>query len=182
MTTLHLNRLHPTKKRKAQLWGACVHLKCLYLLLSRLPLTTSMLYALQLSQLQLELEEEWKAKSQQALASAKEQHSRELLELTEQRDALQVKLTQLQEKVGKPALGKPKHKKQFMHLISRFISWLIQAVKVVHNNRRSEAVLKWLPYGTSGIFMIWPNLETKRHVILDTFYSFWQIFTSLNWR
>lgn len=55
---------------------------------------------LQLSQLQVELEEEWKGKCEQALASAKEQHSREAAELTEQRDALQEKLTQLQEKAS----------------------------------------------------------------------------------
>ncbi|XP_040897863.1 FK506-binding protein 15 isoform X2 [Toxotes jaculatrix] len=53
----------------------------------------------QLSQLQAELEEDWKKKSEQMLASAKEQHRRELAELTEQRDALQDKLTQLQEKL-----------------------------------------------------------------------------------
>ncbi|KAM4577290.1 FK506-binding protein 15 isoform 2-T2 [Odontesthes bonariensis] len=52
----------------------------------------------QLYQLQVELEEEWKGKWEQMLALAKEQHSRELSELTEQRDTLQDKLTQLQEK------------------------------------------------------------------------------------
>ncbi|XP_030579609.1 FK506-binding protein 15-like [Archocentrus centrarchus] len=52
----------------------------------------------QLSQLQAELEQEWKGKCSQMLASAKEQHSRELAELTEQREALQDKLNQLQEK------------------------------------------------------------------------------------
>ncbi|XP_078106433.1 FK506-binding protein 15 isoform X3 [Sander vitreus] len=52
----------------------------------------------QLSQLQAELEEEWKGKCEQMLASAKEQHSRELAELTEQRDALQDNHTQLLEK------------------------------------------------------------------------------------
>ncbi|CAJ1068697.1 FK506-binding protein 15 isoform X3 [Xyrichtys novacula] len=52
----------------------------------------------QLSQLQADLEDEWKKKCEQMLASAKEQHSRESTELTEQRDALQDKLTQLQEK------------------------------------------------------------------------------------
>ncbi|KAM9360502.1 FK506-binding protein 15 [Symphorus nematophorus] len=52
----------------------------------------------QLSQLQAELEHEWKGKCEQMLSSAKEQHSRELTELTEQKDALQDKLTQLQEK------------------------------------------------------------------------------------
>lgn len=47
----------------------------------------------------MELEEEWKGKCEQMLAFAKEQHSRELAELTEQREALQDKMTQLQEKV-----------------------------------------------------------------------------------
>lgn len=59
------------------------------------------MFVLQLSQLQAELEVEWKGKCEQMLASAKEQHSRELAELTEQRDALQDKQTQLQEKVDK---------------------------------------------------------------------------------
>ncbi|KAI3372659.1 hypothetical protein L3Q82_022705, partial [Scortum barcoo] len=53
----------------------------------------------QLSQLQVELEEEWKRKCDQMLASAKEQHGRELAELMEQKEALQDKLTQLQEKL-----------------------------------------------------------------------------------
>ncbi|XP_060927031.1 FK506-binding protein 15 isoform X2 [Limanda limanda] len=52
----------------------------------------------QLSQLQAELEEDWKGKYEHMLASVKEQHRRDLSELTEQRDALQDKLTQLQEK------------------------------------------------------------------------------------
>ncbi|XP_075934251.1 FK506-binding protein 15 [Anarhichas minor] len=52
----------------------------------------------QLSQLQAVREDEWKGKCEQMLASAKEQHSGELAELTEHRDALQDKLTQLQEK------------------------------------------------------------------------------------
>nr|XP_004558647.2 FK506-binding protein 15 isoform X4 [Maylandia zebra] len=52
----------------------------------------------QLSQLQAELEQEWKGKCSQMLASAKGQHSREVAELTEQREGLQDKLTQLQEK------------------------------------------------------------------------------------
>lgn len=64
-------------------------------------LITCTLFVLQLSQMQAELEEEWKGKCEQMLASAKEQHSRELAELTEQRDALQDELTQLQEKVDK---------------------------------------------------------------------------------
>lgn len=58
----------------------------------------------QLSQLQLELDEEWKRKCDQMLASAKEQHREELAELTEQRDDLQDKLAKLQEKVDMLAL------------------------------------------------------------------------------
>ncbi|XP_062399167.1 FK506-binding protein 15 isoform X2 [Sardina pilchardus] len=52
----------------------------------------------QLTQLQAELEQEWQAKCDQALASAKEQQTRATAELTEQRDGLEVKLAQLQEK------------------------------------------------------------------------------------
>uniref|UniRef100_A0A1A7W7I7 peptidylprolyl isomerase n=2 Tax=Iconisemion striatum TaxID=60296 RepID=A0A1A7W7I7_9TELE len=52
----------------------------------------------QLSQLQVELEEEWRRKSEQMLSTAKEQHSRELAEVVEQRDVLQDRFTQLQEK------------------------------------------------------------------------------------
>ncbi|XP_064793674.1 FK506-binding protein 15-like isoform X4 [Oncorhynchus masou masou] len=52
----------------------------------------------QLAQLQVELEEEWKGKCEQALASAKEQQGREMAELAEQRDILEQRLTQLQEK------------------------------------------------------------------------------------
>uniref|UniRef100_A0A4W5PF66 peptidylprolyl isomerase n=1 Tax=Hucho hucho TaxID=62062 RepID=A0A4W5PF66_9TELE len=54
----------------------------------------------QLAQLQGELEEEWKGKCAQALASAKEQQGREMAELAEQRDTLEQRLTQLQEKVN----------------------------------------------------------------------------------
>uniref|UniRef100_A0A3Q4B3S1 peptidylprolyl isomerase n=1 Tax=Mola mola TaxID=94237 RepID=A0A3Q4B3S1_MOLML len=52
----------------------------------------------QMSQLQAELDEEWKGNCKQMLTTAKEQHSRELAELTEQKDALQEELTHLQEK------------------------------------------------------------------------------------
>ncbi|XP_076127269.1 FK506-binding protein 15 isoform X2 [Alosa pseudoharengus] len=52
----------------------------------------------QMTQLQAELEQEWQTKCDQALASAKEQQTRAMVELTEHRDGLEVKLTQLQEK------------------------------------------------------------------------------------
>uniref|UniRef100_A0A674AVX4 peptidylprolyl isomerase n=1 Tax=Salmo trutta TaxID=8032 RepID=A0A674AVX4_SALTR len=51
-------------------------------------------------QLQAELEEEWKGKCEQALASAKEQQGRQMAELAEQRDTLEQSLTQLQKKVN----------------------------------------------------------------------------------
>ncbi|XP_037536707.1 FK506-binding protein 15 [Nematolebias whitei] len=54
----------------------------------------------QLSQLQAELEEEWKKKSEHMLASAKEQHRRQLAEATEQREVLQDKFTQIQGKLN----------------------------------------------------------------------------------
>lgn len=60
---------------------------------------------MKLSQLQAELEQEWKGKCSQMLASAKGQHSREVAELTEQREGLQDKLTQLQEKVHELVLS-----------------------------------------------------------------------------
>ncbi|XP_056102471.1 FK506-binding protein 15 [Rhinichthys klamathensis goyatoka] len=52
----------------------------------------------QLSQLQADLEQEWQVKCDQTLAAAREQQRRETTELTEHRDTLQLKLTQLQEK------------------------------------------------------------------------------------
>ncbi|KAF0033686.1 hypothetical protein F2P81_013752 [Scophthalmus maximus] len=52
----------------------------------------------QLSQLQAELEQDWRGKCEQMLTSAKEQHRRDVAELTEQRDALQDSLAQLREK------------------------------------------------------------------------------------
>ncbi|XP_072538566.1 FK506-binding protein 15 isoform X2 [Salminus brasiliensis] len=52
----------------------------------------------QMAQMQDDVEREWKAKCEQALATAREQQSRQLTELTEQRDTLQLKLTKLQEK------------------------------------------------------------------------------------
>lgn len=54
----------------------------------------------QLAQLQADLEEEWKGKCEQALASAKEQQGRQMAELAEQRDTLEQSLTQLQKKVN----------------------------------------------------------------------------------
>ncbi|XP_060738346.1 FK506-binding protein 15 isoform X1 [Tachysurus vachellii] len=52
----------------------------------------------QLAQMQADVEREWQAKCERALASAREQHNRQMTELTEQRDTLQLKVSQLQDK------------------------------------------------------------------------------------
>ncbi|XP_034056168.1 FK506-binding protein 15 [Gymnodraco acuticeps] len=52
----------------------------------------------QLCQQQVELEEQWRGRCEQMMAGGREQHSRELAEVCEQRDALQDRLTQLQDK------------------------------------------------------------------------------------
>lgn len=53
----------------------------------------------QLSLIQAELESQWEAKCDRALASAKEQHVRQYQEVCEQRDSLQQQVSQLEEKV-----------------------------------------------------------------------------------
>lgn len=53
----------------------------------------------QLSLIQAELESQWEAKCDRALASAKEQHVRQYQEVCEQRDTLQQQVSQLEEKV-----------------------------------------------------------------------------------
>jgi ubiquinone biosynthesis protein UbiJ len=57
----------------------------------------------QLSQLQAELEEEWRGRSEKAAAASREQHRREVSEVSEQREALQQRVGQLQDKVLIPA-------------------------------------------------------------------------------
>ncbi|KAK1892773.1 FK506-binding protein 15 [Dissostichus eleginoides] len=52
----------------------------------------------QLCQQQAELEEQWRGRCEQMMAGGREQHSRDLAEVCEQRDALQDRLTQLQDK------------------------------------------------------------------------------------
>ncbi|KAJ8263352.1 hypothetical protein COCON_G00158090 [Conger conger] len=66
--------------------------------LRRARTSTDQAAAEQLAQLQAELEAEWKGRCEQALASLKEQQGREVADLTEQRDAVEHRLAQLQEK------------------------------------------------------------------------------------
>ncbi|XP_051787802.1 FK506-binding protein 15-like isoform X2 [Erpetoichthys calabaricus] len=54
----------------------------------------------QLALVQAELESEWQSKCDRLVSAAQEEHSRALAELTEQKDALQEKVTQLRDKLS----------------------------------------------------------------------------------
>lgn len=62
--------------------------------------STDEVAAEQASLLQAELESQWQSKCDRMLASAKEQHIRQYQEVCEQRDSLQQRLTQLEEKLA----------------------------------------------------------------------------------
>ncbi|KFO12593.1 FK506-binding protein 15, partial [Balearica regulorum gibbericeps] len=68
-------------------------------LLKKARTSTDQAAAEQLSLIQAELESQWEAKCERALASAKEQHVRQYREVCEQRDSLQQQVSQLEEKV-----------------------------------------------------------------------------------
>lgn len=89
---------------------------------------------LQLSQLQEELEAEWKGKCEQMMASAKEHHGRELAEVTEQRDALRDKLMQLEEKVGERLVPS----EQLRLTKASFLGFFPQQVVALKQSRDSE--------------------------------------------
>ncbi|KAG2455910.1 FKB15 protein, partial [Polypterus senegalus] len=60
----------------------------------------------QLALVQAELESEWQSKCDRLVSAAQEEHSRAVAELTEQKDALQEKVTQLEDKVGCQLVGR----------------------------------------------------------------------------
>ncbi|XP_069039372.1 FK506-binding protein 15 isoform X2 [Lepisosteus oculatus] len=68
--------------------------------LRRARTSTDQATAAQMAQLQTDLEAEWQARCDRQLAAAREQHGRQLAELTEQRDGLEQKLAQLQDKLS----------------------------------------------------------------------------------
>ncbi|XP_009078110.1 PREDICTED: FK506-binding protein 15, partial [Acanthisitta chloris] len=68
-------------------------------LLKKARTSTDQAAAEQLSLIQAELESQWEAKCERALASAKEQHGRQYQEVCEQRDSLQQQVSQLEEKL-----------------------------------------------------------------------------------
>ncbi|XP_071622669.1 FK506-binding protein 15 isoform X1 [Heliangelus exortis] len=69
-------------------------------LLKKARTSTDQAAAEQLTLLQAELESQWEAKCERAVASAKEQHMRQHQEVCEQRDALQHQVSQLEEKLA----------------------------------------------------------------------------------
>ncbi|XP_061867478.1 FK506-binding protein 15 isoform X2 [Colius striatus] len=69
-------------------------------LLKKARSSTDQAAAEQLSLIQAEMESQWEAKCERALASAKEQHVRQYQEVCEQRDSLQQQLSQLEEKLA----------------------------------------------------------------------------------
>ncbi|XP_063051269.1 FK506-binding protein 15 isoform X2 [Engraulis encrasicolus] len=100
----------------------------------------------QLSQLQAELEQEWQAKCDQSLAAAKEQQGRALAELTEQRDGLELKLTQLQEKFT--ALKQSRESEEQQLLQQQEQSEELQALKEKHAALEGRAVAMRQQYET----------------------------------
>ncbi|XP_062446936.1 FK506-binding protein 15 isoform X3 [Rhea pennata] len=68
-------------------------------LLKKARTSTDQAAAEQLSLIQAELESQWEAKCEHMLASAKEQHVRQYQEVCDQRDSLQEKVSQLEEKL-----------------------------------------------------------------------------------
>ncbi|KAL4622649.1 FK506-binding protein 15-like [Arapaima gigas] len=66
--------------------------------LRRARTSTDQAAAEQLAQMQSELQTEWQGKLEQAVTSAREQHERQQAELSEQREVLEQKLVQLQDK------------------------------------------------------------------------------------
>ncbi|XP_054076447.1 FK506-binding protein 15 isoform X6 [Rissa tridactyla] len=69
-------------------------------LLKKARTSTDQAAAEQLSLVQAELESQWEARCERALASAKEQHVRQYREVCEQRDSLKEQVSQLEEKIA----------------------------------------------------------------------------------
>ncbi|KAJ8388803.1 hypothetical protein AAFF_G00130360 [Aldrovandia affinis] len=82
--------------------------------LRRARTSTDQAAAEQLAQLQSELETEWKGKREQALALEKEQHCRALADLAEQKDTVEQKLAQLQEKFSALKQSRDSEEQRFL--------------------------------------------------------------------
>ncbi|XP_062855425.1 FK506-binding protein 15 isoform X3 [Trichomycterus rosablanca] len=65
-------------------------------------------------QLQTDMEHEWKAKCEQAVAKAREQQNREITELTEQKDSLQLRVNQLQDKFSALKQSREEEEQRFL--------------------------------------------------------------------
>ncbi|XP_048840020.1 FK506-binding protein 15-like isoform X2 [Brienomyrus brachyistius] len=76
--------------------------------------STDQAAAEQLAQLQAELQVEWEARCERELASARERHGRERAELQEQKEALEEKLAQLQEKFSALKLSRESEEQRLL--------------------------------------------------------------------
>ncbi|XP_023696497.2 FK506-binding protein 15 isoform X2 [Paramormyrops kingsleyae] len=76
--------------------------------------STDQAAAEQLTQLQAELQAEWEARCERELASARERHGRERAELQEQKEALEEKLAQLQEKFSALKLSRESEEQRLL--------------------------------------------------------------------
>ncbi|KAM8796667.1 FK506-binding protein 15 [Eudromia elegans] len=88
-------------------------------LLKKARTSTDQAAAEQLALIQAELESQWEAKCERALASAKEQHVRQYQEVCEQRDSLQEKVSQLEEKLAALKLSKKEEEQKLSELQQR---------------------------------------------------------------
>ncbi|XP_025905075.1 FK506-binding protein 15 isoform X1 [Nothoprocta perdicaria] len=88
-------------------------------LLKKARTSTDQAAAEQLSLIQAELESQWEAKCERTLASAKEQHVRQYQEVCEQRDSLQEKVSQLEEKLAALKHSKKEEEQRFSELQQR---------------------------------------------------------------
>ncbi|XP_054030530.1 FK506-binding protein 15 [Dryobates pubescens] len=88
-------------------------------LLKKARTSTDQAAAEQLTLIQAELESQWEARCERALASAKEQHLRQYQEVCEQRDSLQQQKAQLEEKLAALRQSKGAEEQQLAELQQR---------------------------------------------------------------
>ncbi|XP_010217286.1 PREDICTED: FK506-binding protein 15 [Tinamus guttatus] len=117
--TLERNLAERKKKSLAERTQAEEEMEEIRQLLKKARTSTDQAAAEQLSLIQAELESQWEAKCERTLASAKEQHVRQYQEVCEQRDSLQEKVSQLEEKLTALKHSKKEEEQKFSELQQR---------------------------------------------------------------
>ncbi|XP_025969601.2 FK506-binding protein 15 [Dromaius novaehollandiae] len=108
-------------------------------LLKKARTSTDQAAAEQLSLIQAELESQWETKCERTLASAKEQHVRQYQEVCEQRDSLQEKVSQLEEKLGTLKHSKEEEEQKLSELQQRLEQ--LEPVKEKYSALQSDIVV-----------------------------------------